>query len=68
MLVMMLRTVTFAAPCRWCSSRTTLSAVVPCAARRWSSQFSAGVMLRVLVAQPLDELNGEALRERSRVA
>ena len=38
MLVMMLRTVTLAAPCRWCSSRTTASAVVPCAASRSSSQ------------------------------
>ncbi len=28
MLVMMLRTVTFDAPCRWCSSRTISSAVV----------------------------------------
>ena len=31
MLVMMLRTVTTAAPCLWCSSCTTVSAVVPCA-------------------------------------
>ena len=38
MLVMMLRTVTFAAPCLWCSSRTTSSAVVSCAASRSSSQ------------------------------
>ena len=45
MLVMMLRTVTVAAPCLWCSSRTTASAVVPCAARCWSSQVSAGVTL-----------------------
>ncbi len=45
MLVMMLRTVTFDAPCRWCSSRTTVSAVVPSAASRSSSQVSAGVTL-----------------------
>ena len=44
MLVMMLRTVTFMPPCRWCSSRTIWSAVVPCAARRSSSQTSAGVI------------------------
>ena len=38
-----LRTVTLDAPCRWCSSRTTSSAVVPAAARRASSHVSAGV-------------------------
>ena len=44
MLVMMLRTVTVPAPCLWCSSRTTASAVDPCAARCWSSHVSAGVI------------------------
>ena len=43
MLVMMLRTVTFVAPWRWCSSRTSSSAVVPSRARRSSSQPTAGV-------------------------
>src|SRR5439155_1420074 len=43
MLVMTLRTVTFVAPCLWCSSRTIASAVVPCATRRSSSHISARV-------------------------
>ena len=45
MLVMMLRTVTFEPPCRWCSSLTIASAVVPSAASRSSSHMSAGVTL-----------------------
>ena len=43
MLVTTLRTVTFIAPWRWCSSRTSASALVPSAARRSSSQRSSGV-------------------------
>ena len=43
MLVITLRTVTFIAAWRWCSTRTISSAVVPWAARRSSSQRSAGV-------------------------
>ena len=64
MLVMMLRTVTVAAPCLWCSSRTTASAVVPCAARCWSSQRQRGRDPGVLVAQPVHELDGECVRQR----
>ena len=45
MLVMMLRTVTLPATCRWCSACTTPSAVRPWRARRWSIQVSAGAML-----------------------
>ena len=45
MLVMMLRTVTLIAACSWCSARTISSAVVPCAARRSSSQSRIGPTL-----------------------
>ncbi len=67
MLVMMLRTVTLAAPCRWCSSRTISSAVVPCAARRPSSQRERRRHARILVAQALDQLHRERIRQRRAV-
>ena len=61
---MMLRTETFAAPCwRW-TSRTTASVVVSWMARRSSSHVSAGVILRILIAQPMHELDREGLRQR----
>ena len=43
MLVMMLRTVTFEAPWRWCSSRTTWSESSFCSCSSSSSHSSAGV-------------------------
>ena len=33
-------------------------------ARRWSSQLSAGVIVRTLIAQPIDKLDCEGLRQR----
>ena len=68
MLVMMLRTVTLEAPWRWCSSWTTRSVSVPAARSSLSSQTSAGVNLRILVAQPLHQLHRERRRQLARAA
>ena len=64
MLVMMLRTVTFVAPWRWCSSLHDRSAVVPCAVEPLLEPQQRRRDLRILVAQPLHELH----RERARTA
>ena len=64
MLVITLRTVTFTAPCRLTLLQTISSAVVPWAARRSSSQRSAGVSDRILLAQALNQLHGEGSRQR----
>ena len=64
MLVITLRTVTLDAPWRWCSSRTTASAVVPGRRQAAFQPCERGRDLRVLVAQALQQLDGEGRRQR----
>ena len=67
MLVIMLRTVTFIAPWRWCSSlRRARRRSCPAARGARPARRSAGVDSRVLVAQPLDELHREGGRQARR--
>ena len=70
MLVITFRTVTFIVAWRWCSRRTISSAVVPCGREELLEPAERGRDRRVLVAQPLEELDraavGSAARESRR--
>ena len=68
MLVMMLRTVTFDAPWRWCSSCSSCSELGFVCASSSSSHSSAGVIFGILVAQSMHQLHGERRRQCRRPA
>ena len=61
---MMLRTVTSSRPAAGASSRTTLSAVVSLRRQTLVEPGQGRRDRRVLVAQPVDELDGEGFRTR----
>jgi len=64
MLRITLRTVTLVAACRWCSTRTMSSAVVPWRPAADPATGARGDG-RILIAQALDELDGKGGHERS---
>ncbi len=63
MLVMMLRTVTAAEPCAWCSSCTAVSAVVSLRRQMLVEPGQRGRDPGILVTQPVHKLDGECARQ-----
>ncbi len=64
MLVITFRTVTFIEACRWCSRRTVSSAVVPSDGQELLEPPERRRHGRVLIAQPLEELDLAGRRQR----
>ena len=65
MLRITLRTVTFIAACRWCSTRTMSSEVVPCACEPLVEPEERRRHRAILLPQPLDELHREGRHQRA---